>query len=61
MSKIVDECPKCFGSGEIMEAKQTKGFEYVVCNLCRGNGIVSAQVADDYIFSITEDNFNEDE
>lgn len=57
--KGMEDCPKCFGSGEIMEAKATKGFEYKKCTLCKGEGKVPDQVAEDFIFSITEDNFDD--
>jgi len=60
MSKICT-CPKCFGSKQIMEPKETKGFEYRICSLCRGKGIVPDQIADDYVFSITEENFDDEE
>lgn len=58
---VNDECPKCFGAKEIMEPKETKGFEYRTCSLCKGSGIVPIQVAQDFIFSINEENFDEDE
>ena len=44
-----------------MEPKETKGFEYRICSLCRGKGIVPDQIADDYVFSITEENFDDEE
>lgn len=56
----MEDCPKCFGSKETMEAKDTKGFEYKKCNLCHGEGVVPNEVAEDFIFSITEDNFNDE-
>jgi DnaJ-class molecular chaperone len=56
-----DECPKCFGAKEVMEPRETKGFEYRTCTLCGGSGIVSTQVAQDFIFSLNEENFDEDE
>ena len=41
-----------------MEGKKTtKGFEYSTCNLCNGNGVVSQELADDYVFAKNEDNF----
>jgi hypothetical protein len=43
-----------------MEAKETKGFEYNKCSLCKGEGVVLAEIAEDFIFSITEDNFNDE-
>lgn len=58
---VTDECPRCFGAKEIMEPKETKGFEYKTCTLCGGSGIVSTQVAQDFIFSLNEENFDEDE
>jgi hypothetical protein len=51
------ECPKCLGAKELMEPKKEKGFEYKVCNLCKGEGIVPLDLADDFIFAINEDNF----
>lgn len=34
-------CTKCLGSGEIMEGrKNSKGFEYHKCTLCKGEGVV---------------------
>ena len=55
----MEDCPKCLGAKEIMEAKETKGFEYKTCNLCKGEGQVQSEIAEDFIFSITEDDFNE--
>lgn len=52
------DCPKCLGTGETMEGKKKKkGFEYKVCNLCNGKGKVPDEIANDYIFSLNEDNF----
>lgn len=59
MSKNED-CPKCLGAKEIMEAKKSKGFEYKECNLCKGTGVVPEEIADDFIFSITEENFEDE-
>lgn len=53
-------CPKCLGAQEIMEPKERRGFEYKECNVCNATGIVSEELADDYIFSINEDNFEEE-
>jgi DnaJ-class molecular chaperone len=55
------ECPKCFGAKEIMEPKKDKGFEYNVCSLCKGEGVVSEELADDFEFSINEENFKDNE
>ncbi len=55
------ECPKCLGVTETMEAKPTRGFEYKKCNLCNGEGTVTQELADDFIFSINEENFEENE
>lgn len=52
------ECPSCLGTGEYMEGKKTKGFEYKACKLCNQTGVVDQQIADDYIFANSgEDNF----
>lgn len=52
------DCPKCLGTGETMEGKKKKkGFEYNICNLCKGRGKVPDEIANDYIFSLNEDNF----
>ena len=56
-----EECPKCLGAKEIMTPRETKGFDYKECSLCRGLGIVPTQIAQDFVFSITEENFDEDE
>ena len=54
-------CPKCIGSKEVMESKSSgKGFEYKTCTLCKGKGYVDNVLADDFIFSISEDNFETD-
>lgn len=51
-------CPKCLGSGEVMEGKSKKrGFKYEICNLCNGKGEVPEEISNDYIFSLNEDNF----
>lgn len=55
------ECVKCLGLGETMEAKETRGFEYKQCTLCKGEGVISTELADDYIFSLNEENFEENE
>jgi len=57
----LDVCPKCFGSAKVMEPKETKGFEYKSCSLCKGKGEVPMQIAEDYIFSVTEENFEDEE
>jgi hypothetical protein len=43
-----------------MVAKQTKGFEYKDCTLCDKNGLVEQEIADDYIFAMSENNFDDD-
>jgi len=56
------ECPHCLAVGTIMEGKSTgRGFEYVTCKLCHGTGTVDSIINDDYILSLDEDNFIEDE
>lgn len=57
----VSDCPKCFGAKVIMEPRVTKGFKYVECSLCGGEGTVLNEIAEDYIFSITEENFDDEE
>lgn len=47
----MEECPKCLGNKEIMVPKRKKGFNYVVCNVCEGKGIVHSDIAEDYINS----------
>lgn len=54
------ECPKCLGAKELMEPKPTKGFEYRNCNICKGKGTVSSVLYDDYIFSLDEENYDDD-
>ena len=61
MNKNKTDCPKCLGAKELMEAKKTTGFEYKTCSLCKGEGEVLTQIADDFIFAINEDNFEENE
>lgn len=55
MEKNKTQCPKCLELGEIMEAKPIRGFEYKKCNLCQGEGTVTQELADDYVFSLNED------
>jgi hypothetical protein len=52
-----EECPKCFGIVEVMEPLKKKGFKYKTCTLCKGKGTVPKELADDYVFSLNEDNF----
>jgi glutaredoxin len=54
------ECPQCLGTKQVMTAKQTKGFEYKECKLCDENGLVEQEIADDYIFAMSENNFDDD-
>jgi hypothetical protein len=56
-----EQCPQCIGAKEIMVPKETKGFKYINCNLCNGKGLVQSQIADDFIFAMTEDNFESEE
>jgi|TARA_R110000782_G_scaffold126006_2_gene217618 hypothetical protein len=49
-------CPKCLGAEEIMEPKVDKGFEYKDCSLCRGSGVVTDILEEDFILSLNEDN-----
>jgi DnaJ-class molecular chaperone len=58
---ILEDCPKCLGTGDTMEGKKKKrGFEYKVCDLCNGKGKVHEEIAKDYVFSLNENNFEED-
>ena len=50
-------CPKCLGAQQLMEAKQTAGFEYRTCSLCKGEGEVLPEIEEDFILSMNEDNF----
>lgn len=56
MKNNEEQCPKCLGIGELMEAKLTKGFEYKKCSLCNGTGSVDSQIADDFIFAMNGEN-----
>jgi hypothetical protein len=47
-------CPKCLGAQQLMEAKQTAGFEYRTCSLCKGEGEVLLEIEEDFILSINE-------
>ena len=49
-------CPKCVGAKTIMEPKENKGFHYVRCNLCNGQGTVNPELASDFELSLNEDN-----
>lgn len=54
------ECPVCLGSKTVMEGrKNSKGFEYKECNLCKGEGIVNIDIAEDYILSLDEDQIDD--
>lgn len=55
------QCPQCLGAVEIMTPKETRGFEYKECSLCNGTGEVHPQIYDDYLFSLDEDNFEDDD
>ena len=58
MKNNLTECPQCLGSEKIMTPKETKGFEYPTCSLCKGHGKVEEEIADDFIFAMNgEDNF----
>lgn len=54
----MEECPKCLGAEKIMTPKE-KGFEYKVCDLCKGYGAISPVLAEDFISS--EKIYDEDE
>jgi len=56
------ECPCCLGTGQHMEARETKGFKYEDCTLCDKTGVVEQQIADDYVFANSgEENFESNE
>ena len=57
---VTEDCPKCLGAIILMEARETKGFDYCTCTLCKGKGYVPIQLAQDFIFSLTENNFNDE-
>ena len=57
MQNNLVDCPKCLGTKEVMVPKQTKGFEYPTCSLCKGHGKVEEEIADDFIFAMNEENF----
>ena len=59
MKNNLTECPQCLNAKEIMTPKETKGFEYKTCSLCNGQGSVDSQIADDFIFAMNEDNFED--
>lgn len=42
------ECPKCLGSKEIMIPRETRGFKYEKCDLCRGDGVVPKELHQDF-------------
>ena len=54
-------CPKCVGAKTIMEPRTTRGFDYNKCSLCEGTGIVTPELADDYIFSLNEESINDEQ
>ena len=54
------ECPKCLGQNDVMEPREKKGFKYTKCNLCNSVGTVSQELYDDYIFSLNEENYEDD-
>lgn len=60
MSKNKTTCVKCIGAKKIMTPRETKGFNYEECTLCKGSGEVSIELADDYIFSLNEENYDDD-
>lgn len=53
-------CPKCLGANTLMMPKEIRGFEYKSCNLCKGTGEVSSELAEDFELSINEDNIEFD-
>lgn len=54
------ECPVCLGVGETMEGrKDSKGFEYKKCNLCKEKGVVDKEIEEDFILSLDEDQIDD--
>lgn len=50
-------CPKCIGAKVVMEGNfNKKGFHYKECNLCKGSGVVSKELEEDFNLSLNEDN-----
>lgn len=60
MNGNLETCPQCLGAVTYMEGKETKGFEYKNCTLCKGKGEVHPQLASDFLFSMNENNFDDD-
>jgi DnaJ-class molecular chaperone len=50
-------CPKCIGATNVMVPKISgkKGFEYQICTLCNGTGVISEEIEEDYLLSLNED------
>lgn len=55
MSNLI-VCPKCMGVGETLEpSENNKKLEKTTCNLCKGAGHVTTELAEDFVFSLNED------
>lgn len=56
-------CPKCLGAQELMTPKKTRGFEYLVCDLCGGAGDVPSDIASDFIHNehVFDDEYFDDD
>lgn len=52
------QCPKCLGSKTPMTPKKDAGFEYKNCSLCEGTGEVTPELEEDFILSLNEDIYN---
>ena len=56
------QCNCCLGQGVYMISKSSgRGFEYKDCTLCNGSGRISKELYDDYILSLDEESYFEDE
>jgi hypothetical protein len=59
MKNSMVECPKCLGVKEIMTTRETHGFKYEPCSLCDDEGLVTEELSSDYIFSLNEENYDD--
>ncbi len=57
----METCNQCLGTGRPMTSKKDEpGLEYKTCTLCEGEGVVKAELNEDYILSLNEDSINSD-
>ena len=59
ITPALKECPQCLGAKEIMVPKETRGFEYKTCSLCKGEGEVAEELAEDFLLSLNEEQIEE--